>query len=59
MKLAVITDSGEIPIRSEDLADEICKRVGFLTTRGRIRRALIEIEMQTKQPTEGLGLEHR
>ena len=55
MRLAIITDNGEFPIRSEDLADEICKRVGMLSTKSKIRSVLVEIEMSVKQETIHLG----
>ncbi len=59
MKIAIITDDGETPIRSEDLADEITKRVGPLTTRGAIRKAIADIEQEVRLQTLTLGPEHR
>lgn len=59
MRLAIITEGGEVPITSGELADEIGRRVGLITTRGAIRRAIEEIEAAVKAETLYLGLEHK
>ena len=62
MRLAIVTEDGEVPIRSEDLATEIERRLSPLTrlaTRSAIRRAISECAENVKQQTVYLDLSHK
>ena len=62
MRLAIITQDGEVPISSDDLADEIYKRLPAivrLASRGSIRTAIDQIERETKGRTVFLGPHHK
>ena len=62
MRLAIITEAGEAPIASEELAREIEKRlspVARLVAGGSLRKAIVSLEMDIKQRTVTLGPEHR
>lgn len=53
-----MTDKGETPLTTGDLADEITSRVGIVTNRSTIRKVIAEIEHELKQKTFTLGREH-
>lgn len=59
MRIVIMTDAGETPLTTSDLADEVGRRVGVLSTRGAIRKALDEIEADLKSRTKSLGPTHR
>ena len=62
MRLAIITEDGEVPIASDDLADEISKALWPLTRvafRGVIRRTIERVAKETKERTVYLGPQHR
>lgn len=62
MRVAIITDDGEIPIKSDELSDEIEKRLPPATriaVRGPLRKAISQIVADVKEQTVFLELRHK
>lgn len=59
MKIAVLTEAGATPITSAELADILDRKLGLLSTKGQIRKALAAVESEVRQLTTTLGPEHR
>lgn len=58
MKIAILTESGVVPLTSGELADEVIKRVGVLSTRGAIRKAIEDVEREMRSLSTTLGPQH-
>ena len=62
MRLAVITEMGETPIVSDELSQEIERRLPPVTrfaVRGPLRKAIAQLAMDVKKQTIGLGPRHQ
>lgn len=58
MKIAIVTEQGLMPITSADLSVELGKRIGLVTTRAAVLKALAEIDREVREQTAMLGPEH-